>query len=30
MRIRISHSIAYSYAEPVRQLRQVLRLTPRD
>jgi len=30
MRIRISHSIAYTYAEPVRQLRQVLRLTPRD
>ncbi|WP_332693801.1 transglutaminase family protein [Bosea sp. (in: a-proteobacteria)] len=30
MRIRISHSIAYAYAEPVRQLRQVLRLTPRD
>jgi transglutaminase-like putative cysteine protease len=30
MRIRISHSITYSYAEPVRQLRQVLRLTPRD
>lgn len=30
MRIRIAHSIAYSYAEPVRQLRQVLRLTPRD
>lgn len=30
MRIRITHSIAYSYAEPVRQLRQVLRLTPRD
>lgn len=30
MRIRISHSIAYSYTEPVRQLRQVLRLTPRD
>ncbi|MEN5080907.1 transglutaminase family protein [Bosea sp. TWI1241] len=30
MRIRVSHSIAYSYAEPVRQIRQVLRLTPRD
>lgn len=30
MRIRISHSIAYTYAEPVRQLRQVLRLTPQD
>lgn len=30
MRIRISHSIAYTYAEPVRQIRQVLRLTPRD
>ena len=30
MRIRISHSITYAYAEPVRQLRQVLRLTPRD
>ena len=30
MRIRISHSISYAYADPVRQLRQVLRLTPRD
>lgn len=30
MRIRISHSIAYTYAEPVRQIRQILRLTPRD
>jgi len=30
MRIRVSHSITYAYAEPVRQLRQVLRLTPRD
>jgi transglutaminase-like putative cysteine protease len=30
MRIRISHSIAYSYDEPIRHLRQILRLTPRD
>ncbi len=30
MRIRISHSIAYAYDEPVRQLTQILRLTPRD
>ncbi|MGH6782472.1 MAG: transglutaminase family protein [Sphingomonadaceae bacterium] len=30
MRIRISHSITYAYDEPVRQLTQILRLTPRD
>lgn len=30
MRIRISHSINYSYAEPARQVTQILRLTPRD
>lgn len=30
MRIRISHSIAYAYAEPARQITQILRLTPRD
>lgn len=30
MRIRISHRISYVYAEPVRQLTQILRLTPRD
>jgi transglutaminase-like putative cysteine protease len=30
MRIRISHSISYAYDEPVRQLTQILRLTPRD
>lgn len=30
MRIKISHSITYAYDEPVRQLTQILRLTPRD
>ncbi|KRE00154.1 hypothetical protein ASE63_08680 [Bosea sp. Root381] len=30
MRIRISHSIAYAYAEPARHITQILRLTPRD
>ena len=30
MRIRISHSIAYVYAEPARHITQILRLTPRD
>jgi len=30
MRIRISHAIAYDYAEPARHITQVLRLTPRD
>lgn len=30
MRIRISHSIAYDYAEPARHITQILRLTPRD
>jgi len=30
MRIRISHSISYAYAEPARQITQILRLTPRD
>lgn len=30
MRIRISHSITYAYDEPVRQITQILRLTPRD
>ena len=30
MRIRISHSISYAYAEPARHITQVLRLTPRD
>lgn len=30
MRIRISHSIAYLYAEPARHITQILRLTPRD
>ncbi|MDP3257991.1 transglutaminase family protein [Bosea sp. (in: a-proteobacteria)] len=30
MRIRISHTIAYVYAEPARHITQILRLTPRD
>ena len=30
MRIRISHSIGYAYAEPARHITQILRLTPRD
>lgn len=30
MRIRISHTIAYDYAEPARHITQILRLTPRD
>lgn len=30
MRIRISHSISYAYAEPARHITQILRLTPRD
>lgn len=30
MRIRISHAISYDYAEPARQITQILRLTPRD
>lgn len=30
MRIRISHTIGYDYAEPARQITQILRLTPRD
>ncbi|TCR63595.1 transglutaminase family protein [Bosea sp. BK604] len=30
MRIKISHSITYAYDEPVRQITQILRLTPRD
>ncbi|SEG15516.1 transglutaminase family protein [Bosea lathyri] len=30
MRIRISHSISYDYAEPARHITQILRLTPRD
>jgi transglutaminase-like putative cysteine protease len=30
MRIRISHSISYAYAEPARLITQILRLTPRD
>ncbi len=30
MRIKISHSIAYAYAEPARHITQILRLTPRD
>ncbi|KRE04706.1 hypothetical protein ASE61_07240 [Bosea sp. Root670] len=30
MRIRISHTIGYEYAEPARHITQILRLTPRD
>ena len=30
MRIRISHTIGYDYAEPARHITQILRLTPRD
>ena len=30
MRIRISHTISYDYAEPARHITQILRLTPRD
>jgi transglutaminase-like putative cysteine protease len=30
MRIRISHAISYDYADPARQITQILRLTPRD
>lgn len=30
MRIRISHSISYAYAEPARHITQILRLTPCD
>lgn len=30
MRIRISHTISYEYAEPARHITQILRLTPRD
>lgn len=30
MRIRISHTISYAYAEPARHITQILRLTPRD
>jgi transglutaminase-like putative cysteine protease len=30
MRIKISHAISYDYAEPARQITQILRLTPRD
>ncbi|AMJ60457.1 transglutaminase family protein [Bosea sp. PAMC 26642] len=30
MRIRISHSINYAYAEPARHITQILRLTPLD
>jgi transglutaminase-like putative cysteine protease len=30
MRIRISHTIGYGYAEPARHITQILRLTPRD
>jgi transglutaminase-like putative cysteine protease len=30
MRIRISHTIGYAYAEPARHITQILRLTPRD
>jgi transglutaminase-like putative cysteine protease len=30
MRIRISHTISYTYAEPAQHITQILRLTPRD
>jgi len=30
MRIRISHTISYAYADPARHITQILRLTPRD
>lgn len=30
MRIQIAHTIAYAYAEPARNITQILRLTPRD
>ena len=30
MRISISHTISYAYAEPARHITQILRLTPRD